>query len=139
MRIHQASRPVKTTSRVGVTNVTDLVAEEVGSSGIGEGFVLVSVPHTTCGIVLNEDEPGLVADITRLAGSLLDPIAAEGPFAHDRIDDNARAHLTSILLGSSCHLAVSGAAPALGRWQSLMLVEMDGPRRRTLDIRVWGP
>lgn len=138
MKIHQASASVKTPGRVGVENVTRLVTAEVEASGIRQGFVLVTVLHTTCGLAVNEDEPGLVSDITRLAATILDPVAEQGPFHHDRIDNNARAHLTSLLLGPSLHLPVAGAKLVLGRWQSVFLIEMDGPRTRGISIQVMG-
>lgn len=138
MKIHQADAAVKTQGRVSVENVTALVRNTVERSGIKDGFVLVSVPHTTCGLVVNEDEEGLRRDIVRMAGSLLTPLAGHVGFEHDHVDNNAQAHLTSILLGHSVHLPVSSAAPVLGTWQSIFLVEVDGPRSRRLDIRVFG-
>jgi secondary thiamine-phosphate synthase enzyme len=138
MRIHQADTAVKTQGRVSVENVTGQVRSCVERSGIRDGFVLVTVPHTTCGLAVNEDEDGLRRDIIRLAGSLLTPLAGPVGFEHDHVDNNAQAHLTAILLGHSVHLPVTKSAPVLGTWQSVFLVEMDGPRTRRLDIRVFG-
>jgi len=138
MKIHQADAAVKTQGRVSVENVTPAVRNAVERSGIKDGFVLVSVPHTTCGLVVNEDEEGLRRDIVRMVGSLLTPLAGPVGFEHDHVDNNAQAHLTSILLGHSVHLPVSSAAPVLGTWQSVFLIEVDGPRSRRLDIRVFG-
>lgn len=138
MKIHHGRVPVKTTGRISVENVTDLVGRELQRSGIEAGFALVSVPHTTCGVALNEDERGLKQDIRRLADKLLDPVAAEGEFLHDRVDDNARAHLTSILLGHSVTVPVEAGRLQLGTWQSIFLIEMDGPRSRTLRVQILG-
>ncbi len=138
MKIHQAEAAVKTAGRVSVENVTEHVRRAVEHAGIEDGFVLVSVPHTTCGLVINEDEEGLRRDIVRLAGSLLTPLAGPVGFEHDHVDNNAQAHLTSILFGHSVHVPVTGSAPVLGTWQSVFLIEMDGPRSRRLDIRVFG-
>jgi secondary thiamine-phosphate synthase enzyme len=138
MRLYHASSPVQTKGPVSVENVTDVVRREVTASGVAEGIVVVSVPHTTCGMAVNEDEPGLRNDIRRLVERLLDPMAREAPFDHNCVDDNAQAHLTSLLLGHSVTLPVTGGAPGLGTWQSVFLIEMDGPRRRTLDVRVMG-
>lgn len=138
MKIHTLEAAVKTQGRASVENVTDQVRAVVERSGIREGFVLVTVPHTTCALVVNEDEEGLKRDIVRMAGTLLAPLAGPVGFEHDHVDNNAQAHLTSILLGHSVNLPVARAALVMGTWQSVFLLEMDGPRVRRLDIRVFG-
>ncbi len=138
MKIHHGRVTVKTGGRVAVENVTALVRSEVERSGIAGGVAVISVPHTTCGLAVNEDERGLRQDIRRLAETLLSPLAAQEAFRHDCVDDNAQAHLTSILLGHSVTLPVSGGSLELGTWQSVFLIEMDGPRSRSLTIQVLG-
>jgi secondary thiamine-phosphate synthase enzyme len=138
MRLYHASSPLQTNGPVSVENVTALVQEAVAASGIAEGIAVVSVPHTTCGMAVNEDEAGLRQDIRRLAERLLEPMAREAPFQHNCVDDNAQAHLTATLFGHSVTVPVTGGAPGLGTWQSIFLIEMDGPRRRTIEVRVLG-
>jgi secondary thiamine-phosphate synthase enzyme len=133
-----SSTTIRTPDRVAVVNVTGEVATALGRAGLRQGIAVVSVPHTTCGIAINEDEAGLKEDLVRLASRLLDPLSAEGPFHHDRVDDNARAHLTSVLVGSSAVVPVAGGELSLGTWQSLFLLEMDGPRARRLEITFLG-
>jgi len=138
MKIHHGRVSVKTGGRVTVENVTAPVRAEVMRSGIAAGLAVITVPHTTCGLAVNEDESGLRQDIRRLAETLLSPLAAQEAFNHDCVDDNAQAHLTSILLGHSVTLPVSGGSLDLGTWQSVFLIEMDGPRSRSLTIQVLG-
>lgn len=138
MKIHHARATVKTGSHVSVENVTAAVRREVEKSGIGSGIAVVSVPHTTCGLALNEDEQGLRQDMRRLAERLLAPLCTDGPFQHNCVDDNAQAHLTSILLGHSVTVPIAGAQLQLGTWQSIFLIEMDGPRSRSLTLQILG-
>lgn len=138
MRVRHAEVAVRTGGPVRVHDVTAAVREAVRGADVRDGIAVVSVPHTTCGVCVNENETGLGADIERLARQVLDPLAREGGFAHDQIDDNARAHLTSILLGHQTTLAVHGGEPVLGTWQSVFLVELDGPRTRRLHVQVLG-
>ena len=138
MRVHHVDVAVRTTRKVEVHDVTEQVREAVRASGVRQGMVLVSVPHTTCALCVNENEAGLVSDLERLARDVLEPLTRSGGFAHDRVDDNARAHLTSILLGSSTMLPIEGGSPVLGTWQSVFLVELDGPRQRRLHVQVLG-
>lgn len=129
-----ASVEVETPAPIAVVNVTTLVRQALERAGVRRGLAVLTVPHTTCGLCVNEDEAGLKEDIVRLATHLLDPLERRGPFHHDRIDDNARAHLLATLLGHSAALPVAGGDLRLGTWQSLFLLELDGPRTRRLDM-----
>lgn len=52
--------------------------------------------------------------------------------------ENAHSHLLSMVLGNSETVPVHGGRLALGTWQSLLLVELDGPRPRTVGVQVVG-
>ena len=119
-----------TSERVELLDVTDVVAEAVPAD-LEAGVCHVFVPHTTAGVIVNEPESGLLADVERLLGRLVPP---EEAYEHDRIDDNAAAHLRSMLLGESVTLPVSAGELALGTWQAVLFVEGDGPRTRRLRV-----
>lgn len=138
MITRRAEVGVRTESGTQVVNVTRKVTDACGQLGLGEGILLVSCRHTTCALSLNEDEAGLRHDLERLGGSLLNAFRGPDGYRHDEIDDNAQAHLTSVLLGHSLTLPVASGRPVLGTWQSILLLEMDGPRSRTLDLTFVG-
>jgi len=138
MRVHHAETTVRTAGAVRAHDVTSAVRDAVRAAGVREGLALVSVPHATCAVYVNENETGLRGDVERLARELLEPLARAGNFAHDRIDDNARAHLMATLLSHQTTLPVTGGEPVLGTWQSVFLLELDGPRARTLQVHVLG-
>jgi secondary thiamine-phosphate synthase enzyme len=123
---------------VAVINVTVQVRSALKQAPVGQGIAVVSVSHTTCGLCVNEDETGLKKDIVRMASQLLDALERQERFQHDRIDDNARAHLTSILLGHSITLPIADGELLLGTWQSIFLLELDGPRTRRLEMLFLG-
>ena len=138
MAVRRWELPVATVRKTQVMNLTDKVREACGGLGISEGILLVSVRHTTCALCINEDEAGLRHDFERLGEALLNPFRGEDGYRHDRIDDNAQAHLTSNLLGHSVMLPIKDGQPILGTWQSVLLLEMDGPRPRTVDLTLMG-
>jgi secondary thiamine-phosphate synthase enzyme len=138
MVTRRAEIGVRTEGRIQVANVTRKVTDACGKLGLREGILLVSCRHTTCGVCLNEDEAGLRHDLERLGGNLLDSLRGREGYRHDEIDDNAQAHLTSVLLGHSLTIPVASGRPVLGTWQSILLIEMDGPRSRTLDLTFIG-
>lgn len=109
-------------------DVTDHVAAHLPN----DGFVHVSVPHTTCALVVSEPDPELLLDIERVVTEMLAPFE---PFQHSRHDNpNAAAHIMSSVLGASTVVRVAGGLLCLGRWQRIVLVELDGPKERTLEV-----
>lgn len=138
MRTATATAEIRTPARVAVLDVTDEVRRALAGAAVRDGLALVSVPHTTCGLCVNEDETGLRQDLAHLTEALVSALEPRGGFAHDRIDDNARAHLFAALLGHSVSLPVRGAELGLGPWQSVLLIEADGPRARRLEMTFLG-
>ena len=114
---------VRSENRLDVVDVTDRV--EAVLPGEASGTCTAFVRHTTAGIVVNEAESRLLEDVT----SFLD-----GEWEHDRLDGNADSHLRALLLGPGETLPVVDGELDLGTWQSVLLVECDGPRTRTVDV-----
>jgi secondary thiamine-phosphate synthase enzyme len=119
---------VSTDARLDVVDVTDDVAAAVPDDR--DGTVTVFVEHTTAGVVINEAEPRLLED-TR---AFLSELVPDEGWQHDELDGNADSHLRSLLLGPSETIPVADGALSLGRWQSVLLVECDGPRERTVRV-----
>lgn len=126
---------LNTSKRTELIDITDHVKRHVTESGVQEGLCVVSTMHTTAALIVNENEQGLVMDVL----SILEKIVPAGAgYRHDRIDNNADAHLRAVLLGNSKCIPVRGGRIVLGTWQSIFLAELDGPRKRTVDITVIG-
>jgi len=138
VEIRSTSVRVETPAKVAVVNINAEARGALARAAIDRGLALLSVPHTTCGLCVNEDEAGLREDLVCLALRLIDTIRPPEGFHHDRVDDNARAHLTAVLIGHSITIPVAGGDLVLGAWQSLFLVEIDGPRTRRLDMLFLG-
>jgi len=138
MASHRETLTVTTSGRTQVVNISKVISERLAASPVTDGVLCVSVRHSTCAITINEDEAGLTKDLERVAATLLDPLRGSRPFLHDRIDDNAQSHLTACVLGPSVTVPVEGGRALLGTWQSFLLVELDGPRSRDVDVTVVG-
>jgi len=119
---------IRTHERVEVLDVTDAVESALPADAAGSHTVFVE--HTTCGVTVNEAERRLLGDIERA----LERLVPEDGYAHDEIDDNAAAHLRAMLLGPGVTVPVEDGRLALGTWQSVLLVECDGPRTRRLRV-----
>lgn len=126
---------IKTSKSTEFIDITGEVERVVEKSGVDEGTANVFTRHTTSAIIINEDESGLLGDYK----DLLDSLVPKGRgYAHDRIDDNAHAHLRSILLGPNKSIPISGGRLQLGTWQRIFFVELDGPRTRSVLVQVVG-
>ena len=121
---------VETEDRTECIDITDRVAATLPDDA--DGVCTVFSQHTTMGVVVNEAESRLLDDLA----TALDDLVADDGWQHDQIDDNADSHVRAMLVGESATVPVVDGDLQLGRWQSLLAVECDGPRSRTLTVRV---
>ena len=142
---HREDIEVRTPAGLAFVDVTGLLADIVARSGIADGLVSVQSLHTTAAVVVNENEPLLLHDL-RAALERASP--RHLPYRHDDFSEraavppdepaNGHAHCQALFLRASETLGVADGRPRLGRWQSVFLVELDGPRTRTLAVTVLG-
>ena len=102
------------------------------ASTIGSGAIMLFAPHATGSIIICEDEPGLKEDVIEFVKDLFE----KKGYKHDTIDDNAHAHLISSFLGCSKFIPVEKGKLMLGIWQTIFFLESDGPRERTVYVKV---
>jgi secondary thiamine-phosphate synthase enzyme len=121
---------IRTSTRNELVDVTERVVELTRELGVTDGAVLVSSPHTTAGITINEGyDPDVAGDLLRR----LERLAPHGE--DDRHDEgNSDSHLKVALIGSSQLVPVENGELALGRWQRIFFCEFDGPRTRELRV-----
>ena len=125
---------VKTRENRQCIVITDAVRDAVRKSGVRRGLCHVMALHATAAIIVNENaDPNIGVDLLRaLDGS----VPRHDGWLHDRIDGNAQAHILASILGPSETVPIEGGDLRLGTWQGIMLVELDGPRSRTIAVTV---
>ncbi len=123
---------VRTGSREIMVNITAEVERIVASSAVKTGVCIVTVPHTTAGVTVNEGaDPDVQADILMV----LRRGAPDGlDYAHT--EGNGPAHVKTALVGSSTTLIIENGALKLGTWQAVYLCEFDGPRTRKAWVQI---
>ncbi len=125
---------LRTDVREQMLDITPGIAEAIRSSGVREGMALVFCPHTTAGITINENaDPDVVED---LLDGLRRIVPREAGWTH--AEGNSGGHLKAALVGSAVTVPVSGAMPVLGTWQGVYFCEFDGPRSRSVVVKVIG-
>lgn len=123
---------IRTSQTVQLININHHVHEAIRESGITSGICVVFVPHTTAGVTINENaDPDVVRDLVTEMNKVI-------PFddGYHHAEGNSAAHIKSSLFGPSLTLIVDGGRPLLGVWQSVYFCEFDGPRTRTVAIKV---
>ncbi len=123
---------VKTEERIDFVDITDLVAQEVAKTTINSGVVTVYVPHTTCGVTINESaDPDVVRDMKMHFAKL---VPQDGGFRH--YEGNSDSHIKTSMIGSSETIFIQQGRLVLGRWQGVFLCDFDGPRTRKVFLRI---
>lgn len=123
---------IRTGSRVDFQDITSRVQEVVASSGVETGVCYVLVPHTTAGVTVNEHaDPSVVEDI---ASQLEVMVPRHSNYRH--MEGNAPAHIKASLVGNSATLLIEGGRLLLGTWQGVFFCEFDGPRNRTVLVKI---
>jgi secondary thiamine-phosphate synthase enzyme len=125
---------VLNTEKKEIINITSRVQMILHDSGIKEGMCLVNSMHTTSALFINEDEQGLKQDLLKTIEEL---IPQENDYKHFG-DDNAHAHIKSMILGRGVTIAVSENKLELGQWEQIMFLELDGPRTRKIAVKIIG-
>ncbi|MBI2451447.1 YjbQ family protein [Candidatus Pacearchaeota archaeon] len=158
----------KTNYRLQFINITKEVEDFIKQSGIKKGIVVVQTHHTTCGVWVNEDEKNLIgsdgqndnSDLKRVLDRFANP---EEEWGHNDVRDsrnpkgkrdthlcvpdengrireciNGHAHAQAMILQSSITMIIDKGKLVKGKWQQIMLIEMDHDRERKITILVQG-
>ncbi len=136
---------VDTNPGISIYNLTPQIEALLATSAIQHGHVLVFSRHTTTALAINEYEERLLADLKAHLRQLAPP---DRPYRHNDLhlranippDEpmNAHSHLMAMMLSTSEIIPVRDRQLALGTYQSILFLDLDGPRRRTVSCQIWG-
>jgi secondary thiamine-phosphate synthase enzyme len=127
---------IETREQQDCFDLTERVREIVKRARVEQGSCQIMVLHSTAAIVVNETaDPNIGRDVLDALGRA---VPAKGDWLHDRIDDNAAAHIKASILGPSEILPVVRGELLLGTWQGIWMFEFDGPRTRRVAVHVLG-
>jgi len=141
MKVYSTSFTLSTYERTEIADITKLVRDSIQQFAVTTGIALINTLHTTCAVFINEFQSALIDDLKALMEGL---VPERGGYRHDdpRVSDcergNAHSHLRAALLGRSVAVAVNNGELTLGRFQSVIFAELDGPRKREISIQVVG-
>jgi len=125
---------IRTRAKEEFVDLTAEVGRVAAASGVASGVCVVTVPHTTAGITVNENaDPDVRADLLMTLRRIVPDTL---PYAH--AEGNSPAHVKAALVGSSVSLIVEDGRLRLGTWQGVFFCEFDGPRTRKVWIQIVG-
>ncbi|HVZ81094.1 MAG TPA: secondary thiamine-phosphate synthase enzyme YjbQ [bacterium] len=123
---------IRTHQRDEIQDITPLLQDFVTKSGQESGLLSVFCPHTTAAVSVNENaDPDVKRDILY---HLKKSIPQSPEFKHN--EDNADAHIKSVLTGVTQMLIVEKGRICLGIWQGVYFLEFDGPREREVWLKL---
>jgi len=147
VKIYRDTLQIATHGEFDVIDITEEVEKSILNSGVTEGYALIYSPHTTCAVLVNEKESGLLSDIQETLRRLVpqvegyrhDDFEVRTENMHEDETKNAHSHLRQLLAGrTSEYIPVIDGNLFLGPWQRVMLVEFDCPRQREALIQICG-
>lgn len=121
---------VATERKDQVVDLTDRLEAYLRQAERESGVCVVFAAHTTCAITTADLDPGTDQDLLDALRHLLPPLA----YRHPHNPAHAPDHILSSLVGPSVAIPYQHRQPLLGTWQRVVLVELDGPRRRTVHL-----
>lgn len=124
---------VRSNAREEMIDITREVGDTLSKRSAEDGVCMLFTQHTTCGLTINENaDPDVQADMLGFLRRLIPQYEAN--FKH--FEHNSDAHIKSSLFGSSVAVPFEGGKLLLGRWQGIYLCEFDGPRERTVLVKL---
>ncbi len=141
MKVFNTSFTLASEEGTEVSDITKLVRDAVLQSPVATGIALINTLHTTCALFINEFQAALIDDLRGLVERLVPERAGyrhDDPRYSDCERGNAHAHLRAALLGRSIAIPVVNGELSLGRFQSIIFAEFDGPRKREITVQVMG-
>jgi secondary thiamine-phosphate synthase enzyme len=124
-----------------LVDITPQVNDAVRMSALKVGIACVNTRHTTAALLINEYQGALLDDLVALAESLVSQHALyrhNDPRYSDCERGNAQAHQRAAIFGRAVAVSVSNGEVTLGRYQSIIFAEFDGPRTREVTVQIAG-
>jgi len=122
---------VHTKKKIERHDITDQVTKAAAGLEVESGALLISLPHTTAAVSVGENwDEDVTHDVERALAAWVPGVR------FDHAEGNSPAHFLSEAIGVSCLVPLEKGRPLLGQWQGVFLIELDGPRDRTVRVAV---
>lgn len=111
--------------------IVDITDQVQGLLPRESGVCCLNVLHTTAALTTADLDPGTDLDMLDAFEAMMPKLHYRHPHNPEHVPD----HILSSLIGTALTLPVESGSLVLGTWQRVILVELDGPRRRELSLQ----
>src|SRR5262249_39242616 len=141
VRVFSKTMTVNTGERTELINLSDELRAFVESTGVEDGYVQIPSRHKTAGFFMNEGQDPLLTEMKTMIEQIVPRelyYRHNNPKFSDCDRHNADAHLRNVVVGHSLSVPIAQGKAVLGRWQSVIMAEFDGPNERRVFMQVFG-
>ncbi|WP_149399992.1 secondary thiamine-phosphate synthase enzyme YjbQ [Dictyobacter arantiisoli] len=121
---------IRTQKKDEIVDITDTVEAYMQRVKDESGICMLFVAHTTCAITTADLDPGTDLDFLDALRNILPDLNYRHPHDPEHTPD----HILSSIIGPSLVIPYTNRRLLLGIWQRIVLVELDGPRQRSVQI-----
>lgn len=112
--------------------IVDITEQVQGMLPQGSGICCLNVLHTTAALTTADLDPGTDLDMLDAFEAMMPRLKYRHPHNPEHVPD----HIMSSLIGTALTLPVERGSLVLGTWQRVILVELDGPRKRDVTMEL---
>lgn len=141
MQIGFETIQLNTGERLQLLDITKRVRDCLLKHPVRNGMLILNALHTTVALFVNEFQTALIEDTKTILSRLVrqgDGYRHDDPRFSDCDRRNADSHLRAMFLGQNVIVPIQGGEMVLGKWQSIILAELDGPRERSIQVQIVG-
>jgi secondary thiamine-phosphate synthase enzyme len=121
---------IETSKQKEVVDLTPKVTALIKQHKVSDGICHLFLVHTTAALTTGEIGEGTEEDLLDVVEQMIPRIR----FRHAHDPSHAWSHMASSILGPSLMVPIANGKLVLGTWQSVLLVELDGPRDREVQV-----
>jgi secondary thiamine-phosphate synthase enzyme len=121
---------IKTQQTKQVVDLTDTLNGVIQQRKLSNGLCSLFLTHTTAALTTGEVGEGTDDDLLDVVEKMIPRIT----FRHAHDPSHAWSHMAASILGPSLQIPIAAGQLVLGTWQSVLLIELDGPRERELQV-----
>jgi secondary thiamine-phosphate synthase enzyme len=121
---------IKTQQPKQVVDLTEKLTALITQRKVSDGLCSVFLTHTTAALTTGEVGEGTDDDLLDVVEKMIPRVE----FRHAHNPSHAWTHMAASILGPALQIPIAGGSLVLGTWQSVLLVELDGPRDRQVQV-----
>ncbi|HSX09170.1 MAG TPA: secondary thiamine-phosphate synthase enzyme YjbQ [Candidatus Saccharimonadales bacterium] len=125
-----AALTIRTHKKKEIIDITDEV-ESLAHNKPDATLCMLFIKHTTAALTTADLDPGTDLDMLDAFEVLMPRL----DYRHPHNPAHAPDHILSSIIGPSLTIPISNGELELGTWQRVIVVELDGPREREIEVR----